>query len=75
MSKRITFSQHDASHLYELALEHFCIEEECWQCMGIKKRLEKFIGVNEVRHIRKIIKKNGYCQNTTKQTLKENNNK
>jgi len=59
---RISFNEHDIAHLYELALEHFCVEEECWQCLNIKKRIEKFIGVKEVNRIKRIIKKNGYCK-------------
>ena len=62
--KRISFHKHDAHHLYELALEHFCTEASggnCYSCNQIKTRLEKFLGKKDVKHITKIIKKNGYC--------------
>ena len=63
-TKRITLNEFEASHLYELALEHFCVNNEwCFGCEKIKKRLEKFIGDKDVKEITKIIKKNGYCKN------------
>lgn len=64
MSKRITFDQHDAAHLYELALEHFCVEAstgDCHTCHNLKDRLEKFIGPSEVLAVHQTIRKNGYC--------------
>lgn len=62
---RISFSRYDAAHLYELAVEHFCVSKEegaCAVCLVLKERLEKFIGEKEVKHIRRQIKKHGYCK-------------
>lgn len=61
--KRISFDEDSAGHLYELALEHFCVEENagCHTCTKIKERLEKFIGEKEVKAITRTIKNNGYC--------------
>ena len=64
MEKRISFEKHFAHHIYELSLEHFCTEasgEHCYTCNRIKTRLEKFLGKEAVKHITRIIKKNGYC--------------
>jgi len=64
-SRRISFSAYDAAHLYELALEHFCVSKEegvCAVCFTLKKRLEKFVGKKEVRRIRQQTKKHRYCQ-------------
>jgi hypothetical protein len=60
--KRISFSEHNAAHLYELALEHFIANSpgECYSCVDIKSRLEKFIGKKEVARIKKSVKKNPY---------------
>lgn len=67
MSKRITFDENYAAHLYELALEHFCVGSiDCGTCAVIKSRLEKFIGKKEVLSITRIIKKNGYCNKLIK---------
>lgn len=57
--KRISFNEWDAYHLYELAAEHF--QEKCFGCDTIKKRLEKFLGPKQIKEIRKVLKKNGYC--------------
>ncbi len=46
---RISFGQHDAAHLYDLALEHFCISKKegvCPMCINIKQHLEKYIWRN-----------------------------
>ena len=63
MSKRISFSEADAMHIYELALEHFCDMplKACAQCVIIKDRLECFIGSVNRDVIKKTIRKNGYC--------------
>lgn len=60
MQKRISFSQQDAQHLYELSLEHF--QEGCNECNKLKSRLETFIGPAEVRSTKRSVKKNGYCK-------------
>jgi hypothetical protein len=61
-SKRISFSESDASHLYELSLQNFQTDKDspCFLCVIIKKRLEKFLGDKEVGRIKRIIKKNPY---------------
>ena len=59
---RISFNEYDISHLYELALEHFCIEEDCFVCRNLKKRIEAFIGIEQTKYIKRIVKKNGYCK-------------
>jgi len=64
---RISFTAEDASHLYELALEHFCTGDAgCSTCKRIKERLEKFIGPEEVKGVTKTIKRNGYCNKLNK---------
>jgi hypothetical protein len=57
---RISFNENDACHLYELSLEHF--QNKCGQCEKIKSRLEKFIGKENVRHIKRQVKKYPYCE-------------
>lgn len=67
-NKRISFDVYDASELYELCLEHF--QDGCFSCEEKKKRLEKFIGPEEVKIVKRIIRKTGYCNR-----LKKMNNK
>ena len=58
--KRISFSRFDASHLYSLAAEHFCVDKKegvCVACLELKSRLEQFIGSKEVRAIQRQLKK------------------
>ena len=57
-NKRISLSEYDATHLYELALENF--KPKCGDCIYLKKRLEKFIGEKEVRSVKRQIKKYPY---------------
>ena len=59
--KRISFDQHTATHLYEMALEHFCIAEGCYTCDKTRARLETFIGEKRVKEVKKVIRDNGYC--------------
>ena len=59
---RISFNESDAEHLYELSSEHFV--DGCYHCEKLKKRLEKFIGKKTVRHTKRILKRNGYCDNS-----------
>ncbi|MDO8552861.1 MAG: hypothetical protein Q7S01_05075 [bacterium] len=62
---RISFGQYDVAHLYELALEHFCVfktDGACLICTNLKQRLEKYIGHKEVARIQRQIKKHGYCK-------------
>jgi len=56
--KKITFTKDDAEHLYELALQNF--QGGCYICDKIKKRLEKFIGLKDVKKIKRIVKKYPY---------------
>jgi hypothetical protein len=71
--KRISLTQRQAQHLYELALEHFCMNRpikfgkmkvapDCCECSNLKKRLEKFIGEEEVRWTKRMLKKHPYCK-------------
>lgn len=60
---RISFLEYDAAHLYELAVENFCISKKegiCHTCLDLKKRLEKFIGEKETKRIRRRTKKYPY---------------
>ena len=68
MSRRISFSEQDAIHLYELALEHFQAEPNsgCHTCIVLKDRLEAFIGSNNTAQVKKTIKKSGYCNKLKK---------
>lgn len=59
-SNRISFTELDSQHLYELSLEHF--QKGCFMCDKIKKRLENFIGKKDVQRIKNGIRKNGYCK-------------
>lgn len=58
--KRISFTEQDSEHLYELSLEHF--QEGCFVCDKIKKRLEDFIGKKRVQQTKNNVRKNGYCK-------------
>jgi len=61
--RRISFSEYDVAHLYELALDNFCVSEKegvCHICLDLKKRLEKFVGKKEIKHIQRQIKKYPY---------------
>jgi len=63
--RRISFSKHDAAHVYELALEHFCVSKKegvCAFCLALKKRFENFIGETEVKRMQRQVKKHGYCK-------------
>ena len=65
--RHISFSQYDAAHLYELALEHFEVSKEegvCALCIELKNRLEKFVGQKEVQRIKRLVRKHGYCRPT-----------
>lgn len=60
---RISFTEYDATHLYELALEHFCVSEEegvCYVCLSLKVRIEKMIGKKEVARIQRQVKQHPY---------------
>ncbi|PIX57186.1 MAG: hypothetical protein CO060_03125 [Candidatus Yonathbacteria bacterium CG_4_9_14_0_2_um_filter_43_16] len=60
---RISFSEYDATHLYELALEHFCVSDKegvCHVCLSLKQRLEKIIGKSEVSRIKRQVKQHPY---------------
>lgn len=59
-NKRISFTEQDIKHLYELSLEHF--QKGCFMCDKLKKRLEDFIGKKDVLRIKNSIHKNGYCK-------------
>jgi len=69
--KRISFGESDANHIYEYLLfywaEYFMRHPEdrkrlnrfgnCGLCMGIGKRLEKFIGEEDVKFVEKLARK------------------
>lgn len=57
--KRITLNERDSAHIYELALGHF--QDGCIECEWLRLRFEKFIGLKEVRSIKRRVKKNPYC--------------
>ena len=61
--KRITFNQYYASHIYEMIIEHLCVDFKgnCGTCEEIDRRFKKFLGKKEVKAIVRLIKKNGYC--------------
>lgn len=60
-STRISFSEQDSQHFYELSLEHF--QKGCFVCDKIRKRLlEDFIGKKDVQRIKNGTRKNGYCK-------------
>lgn len=63
---RISFDECDIAHLYDLALEHFCVSNKegvCNMCLRLKTRMEKFIGKKEVSRLNRQVSKNGYCKN------------
>jgi len=45
--KRISFSEYDMEHLYDLAKDN--MEEECVECQKLKKRIEKFLNHDRVQ--------------------------
>ena len=51
MTKRISLSEYDAAHLYDLALPTF--QEGCADCKNLKNRLEDFIGKDVAESIKK----------------------
>ena len=65
MKKRISFDNHDATHIYEffqalkqgLKTNNIC---GCGRDDRIEKRLEKFIGKKSAKWYRDIVKKNPY---------------
>ncbi|OGI78109.1 hypothetical protein A3C57_01810 [Candidatus Nomurabacteria bacterium RIFCSPHIGHO2_02_FULL_33_12] len=59
-SSRISFTEQDSKHLYELSLEHF--QEGCFFCDKLKNRLENFIGKKDIKKIKDSVNKNGYCK-------------
>ena len=59
-SNRISFSKYDSNHLYELSIEHF--QKGCFVCDKLKKHLQDFIGIKDVRQIKNSIRKNSYCK-------------
>ncbi|MEK7582202.1 MAG: hypothetical protein AAB488_02655 [Patescibacteria group bacterium] len=60
---RISFTNYDTTHLYELAFEHFCVSEKegvCFLCLRLKDRLEKVAGKKEVARIQRQVKQHPY---------------
>lgn len=65
-TRRISFTDYDIAHLYELSVENFQVFENgcCPQCKLIKDRIEKFLGEKEVNKIKKVVKKYPYEKHT-----------
>lgn len=62
MSKRISFNESDAAHLYEYLVAAWPTGDwtDCPQCDTLEKRLKYFIGLKEAARIRKTVKENPY---------------
>lgn len=61
----ISLSVSDAAHMYELALENFCVSKKegiCHSCLILKKRFEKFLGEKETKRIQQQVKKHPYLR-------------
>lgn len=61
--KRISFSERDASHIYEWLMMYWAGEREgkfggCALCELIGKRLEAMVGKTEASRIERIVRKN-----------------
>ena len=67
--KRISFDEHHAAHLFEMAMEHMCEMKLCGTCSHLYKRLSKFVGKTKTAHIRKILRENGYCNKLAKSDI------
>jgi hypothetical protein len=63
---RISFDRYFMAHLYEMSLEHMCDVRECATCEYLQKRIEKYLGKKEVNAIKRILRKNGYCNKLKK---------
>lgn len=60
-TQRISFSDYDASHMYEWLCMYWWGMRRfggCYSCQQLAKRLEAFIGPSEVRRIKRVVKKN-----------------
>jgi len=52
---KISFSEYEMEHLYDMARDN--MEDECIECQYLKKRIEKFLGEEIVNEIKKSILK------------------
>lgn len=61
--RRISFDEYYAGHIYEMILEHLCVDfrGNCGTCEYIDKRFRKFLGTKETNYIIRLLKRNGYC--------------
>ena len=66
--KRISFTEHYATHIYELCLRHF--QRNCGSCGTIKERLEKFMGRKSVNWVKRQVKRRPYCYGTLPRTAR-----
>lgn len=59
--RRIAFNQMNAEHLYEYLLMYWQRDPDattlgnCYECQSIGRRLEKFIGPESVKYIKKAV--------------------
>jgi len=63
--KYISLFVNDVAHVYELALENFCVSKKegiCHSCLILKKRFEKFLGDKETKRIQQQVKKHPYLR-------------
>src|SRR3989338_4732124 len=63
--KYISLSVSGVAHMYELALENFCVSKKegtCHDCLILKKRFEKFLGEKETKRIQQQVKKHPYLR-------------
>lgn len=59
-SRRLSFTDYDVAHLYELACENF--QAGCHMCAHNKNRMERFLGKKVVKKIREDLELNPYNQ-------------
>lgn len=57
-SRRISFTDYDIAHLYELACGNF--QAGCHMCEHNKRRMERFLGKKMVKKIRENLEINPY---------------
>lgn len=70
--KKISFNDFDAARLYEwsLAVEQCSGKFECHCCPKIQERLEKFIGKDEAKSLRRLVKKHPYHKQSQRSVKK-----
>lgn len=66
MSRRISFSESDAVHIYEWLVMYWHGDEDakthayggCYSCQQLGTRLETFIGPKDAAMVRRVVRKN-----------------